>query len=83
MLNCQADLGEQIQHFNFTEKLASSLLLSNASGQVTTICILHHETEFVFAGAVDLSKPNDVWVVQLLQNLHLSCSYLSLLRTHV
>ena len=81
MLEAEADLGEPVEDLGLGEVAAS--LFFYFLGQIASIGIVHHNAEMAFLGFVGLAEPDDVGMIEYLQNLRLLQSLLAFLFTHL
>lgn len=89
VLQGQADLCEPVEHVVFAPvfKLAAvlfarSVLFFDPALEVATVGEVHDDAEFALFGFVDFFEPNNVGMVEHLQNLGLPESFLSLVLGH-
>lgn len=81
MLHAKTNLGEPVKDLRLRE--VSALLLLNSSSQISTIRVVHHDTQVAFLGLVRLPEPDDIWMIEYLQNLRFLQGLYAFLLAHL
>ena len=74
MLHAKTNLGKPVK--NLRLRKVPSLLLLDGCSQISTICIVHHDTQVSFLGLIRFPEPDNIWMIEYLQDLcFLQCLY--------
>ena len=80
MFHAQTNLSKPIQNLSFRK--VSAFLVLNFLSQITTISVVHHNTEMTFFGFVGFAESHNIGMIEDLKNLCLFESLKSLFLRH-